>query len=135
MKSIALTLSLLAAAFLVIGCQTVHVKDTAGEPVQFASVQVVGSGGPEGLPVMSGMFGEAMLPMPMGETGPQTITVSKDGYSPMRVNRREGDMDITLRKAAPARSTTGRPTIRATQTQQPQQQPQQQSAGRAKTQE
>lgn len=130
MKSIALTLSLLAAAFVVIGCQTVHVKDTAGEPVPFASVQVVGKDGPEGLPVMSGMFGEAMLPMPMGETGPQTITVSKDGYSPMRVNRRKGDMDITVRKTGPTRPTRTEPTIRATQPEQPSFQ---QPAGRAET--
>jgi predicted small secreted protein len=137
MKTIALTLSLIAAAFVVIGCQTVHVKDTAGEPVSFASVQVVGKEGPEGLPVMSGMFGEAMLPTPMGDPGPQTITVTKDGYSPTRVNRRAGDMDITVRKLNPARPNSRQPVMRparptAPTAPNPNAQP---PAGRAETQE
>ena len=78
------------------GCQTVHVQDQSGNPINWAAV----STGPEGkkassLPSMTNFLGDATLPKSMTK-GRESIQVSKDGYE-TRIVHRTSEPKITVK--------------------------------------
>ena len=96
-KSALIVMSLLLSS----GCQIVHVQDTDGKAIAFATV----SSGVQGskfasMPTQTDLLGNALLPMGMGAGDEKWVAISKEGYIPIRITRpAEGRIDVTLRRA------------------------------------
>ncbi len=98
-----LTLIIVLASLLFgAGCQVVHVKDTTGQAIAFATV----SSGVQGskfssVPAQTDPWGNALLPLDMTQSKDKWVAISKEGYVPVRLARpAEGKIEVTLRKAS-----------------------------------
>ncbi len=97
-----LLLPLLAIATLAGGCQTIHVQDSRGNPIDGAAVWAVAEGGNTTPFKQSTMFGAATLSISMEPPGSREyLYVSKDGYLPnpyKKIRSADWNDTVTLRK-------------------------------------
>lgn len=91
-------LGLLIAGFSATGCQIVNVENDMKKPVAWANVQVYENGQPKGLPVMTDMMGNAILPMQMDPKAKQKVVVThKDYLTASKTRSKDMSMRVIIR--------------------------------------
>jgi hypothetical protein len=87
------------------GCQTVHVRDHSGEPVNMAKVVVIDDGGGiASLPVYTNFLGDAILGANWSGEGMEKLVITADDFRSRKIVRsNESHIEVTLIKAIGAR--------------------------------